>query len=32
VREFDELEDVGLGGVGDDIWWGVLGDSFVFAG
>jgi len=26
------LEDVGLGRMGDDVWWGVLGDRFVFAG
>jgi hypothetical protein len=28
----DVLEDVGLGGVGNDVWWGVFRDSFVFAG
>lgn len=26
------LEDVGFGGVGNDVWRGVFGDGFVFAG
>lgn len=26
------FEDVRLRGVGDDVWWRVLGDGFVFAG
>jgi hypothetical protein len=28
----DVLEDVGLRGVGDDVWRWILGDGFVFAG
>lgn len=29
-KDIMPFEDVGLGGVGNDVWWGVLGDSFVF--
>ncbi len=31
-RGVDLLEDVGLGGVSDDVGWGILGNGFVFAG
>jgi hypothetical protein len=31
MGEVDVLEDVGLGGVGNDVWWGIFGDGFVFA-
>lgn len=27
----DALEDVGVGGVGDDVWWGILRYRLVFA-
>lgn len=26
------FKDVGFGGVGNDVWWRVLGDGFIFAG